>query len=615
MPKSVVLFVHGVGEQSQLSALLRPILSLKTDLSAGLSQTGGAKRTSDLLPDWEISGCELHLSPPYVELRRNPPSDKGPDVIRFYEFNYSNLTSVIREVSSVGLERLLADFHEDIAAATGQLTDDRNEIPAIKSSDIEIAKEALRIGDVILAASAPMLGLFPLFTGYFGIGHVVKAYRRFFADVATCALDYPSGSLLFEHFDSAVESIRKKEKFGEDDQFIIVAHSLGSVIAHNYLVRNWINRPPSNPKPLTKLLTFGSPIGILCWLWLLTDYRGLDPARWRYSGMHSQPNFRTQWREFATFLWERKPIQNTDCLHKVTWVNVVNKLDPIATTFPDQFAFFGAEESALKTALPEGIQHTAIQKDWWHGFPHNTYFNDRSSDAPPTGMEAETFSNVLMEVTGLRPPRSNKYRPIHDGFWQDAINSILWFRATSWVIGASLLASSLLIFYREPESPFLLGPRLLYLVPAVAYCWPRNPVRLLALWHKVLWTTWTTRNEKPSDSHWQIIYWARDSLPGTFLRTVEKSFITDVLRRILFFGVVALLVIVIPVCLSACAQWDVASISALRSLVAEHYFRCLLGVFSMSTSLLAFSVAEFCSAWKAILHLRILGTAPNDAAP
>src|SRR5258706_362186 len=103
----------------------------------------------------------------------------------------------------------------------------------------------------------------------------VATFTRFFEDIATFAMDKNGEQLISAHVDRTVQNIVSGPLFSpptnnnKEDTFVIAAHSLGAIVAHNYLVRQWGLGGRLVP---TKLLTFGSPIGLVCWLWLFLDF-------------------------------------------------------------------------------------------------------------------------------------------------------------------------------------------------------------------------------------------------------------------------------------------------------------------------------------------------------
>lgn len=595
MAKKVVLFVHGLGEQSQLSALLHPLLSLTTHLETGLTGTQ-RNHLPNLLPDWDVVDLDIHRSPPSIQLTHNP-SAGSPDAVKFYEFNYSHLTEVIRDINAVSLERLLAQFHEELAVALPPLD-------KAGSGEAAIAKHVLRIGDVVLASSAPMLGIFPFFTQYLGLGHVIKAYRRFFADVATCALDYPGADLLFSHFNRTVESIFEKEgELGADDQFIIVAHSLGTVLTHGYLVQRWSEgKSPRLPVP-QKILTFGTAVSLLCWLWLYLDYELMNPNKWKARTIGRPGRF----EEFMTFCWSKLDLPQGFSPQPLKWINVLNRLDPIATKVPSPYVFFDAPPASIASALPAGVEHRFTYRGWWRGSPHNTYFQDRPFSRKSAPTQYEQFSDILMEVLGFANPRPPEDRIPEQKHWTSTNISLWCFSSAAYLLGLAAMAFA--VWSYSAHNLWRENTHWGYLTPLCLFAIPGFVVTVLSLAHKMVWGSWRERVAKPGTYAWRILFWLRKPLfkfqssqqprPDTEPFTGER-----LLRRLLSLITPATLLVLFPWFLTAIAQDKSPGVISLLAYIRGHYFHFLIGILSASFGTLALCASSFFRAWRAIVLLR-----------
>ena len=86
-------------------------------------------------------------------------------------------------------------------------------------------------------------------------------------------------------------------------------------------------------------MTFGSPIGLITWLWLFLDFTDFDFG---------------QWREVNTYFCWSPEVNTAGPLTPVKWINVINCLDPIASGFPDQAADFSRSPAELQHDLQGG---------------------------------------------------------------------------------------------------------------------------------------------------------------------------------------------------------------------------------------------------------------------
>ena len=241
-----------------------------------------------------------------------------------------------------------------------------------------VARSLQRVSGVMAAATGPLLGAPSLLLSRYG-RNFLAAFTRFFEDVATYALDKSGEELISEHLDRVVQNIRNSDQFaaaggGIQNDFVMAGHSLGSVVTHSYLVRHWQDAM----LPGT-VVTFGSPIGMITWLWLFLDFADFD--------------FR-QWREVNTyFCWS--PIANTaGPLKPVRWINVINCLDPIASAFPDQAADFSRSPAELQRDLWNGgviHRYCGPAKFTATGRAHTEYLHDR-----------EGFLEILQRAAGLQ---------------------------------------------------------------------------------------------------------------------------------------------------------------------------------------------------------------------
>jgi hypothetical protein len=229
---------------------------------------------------------------------------------------------------------------------------------------------------VLIAATVPIIGLPSIILRDY-LGTFVSTFTRFFEDVSTFALDKNGEQLISAHLDRTIAAIVASMKDG--DRLVIAAHSLGSVVVHNYVVRSWAATAPGRV-PDT-LVTFGSPIGLLAWMWLYLDFEDMDIGQRIPGGDHY-------------FSWD--PVGNTaERRSPIAWINVVNVVDPIASSFPDAAADLSTSPAAMAAALVGGtIQQRFFGKAriTQVGASHTEYLNDKDG-----------FVRILVRAAGLDP--------------------------------------------------------------------------------------------------------------------------------------------------------------------------------------------------------------------
>jgi hypothetical protein len=186
-------------------------------------------------------------------------------------------------------------------------------------------------------------------------------------------LDKNGEQLISAHLDRTIATIDAAMKDG--DRFVVAAHSLGSVVAHNYVVRQWTSGSARLPDTV---VTFGSPIGLLTWIWLFLDFENMD-FRQRVPADHY-----FCWNPVSSGKDERKTL---------SWINAVNCVDPIATAFPAAAVDLSATQATLANALKGGsIAHRFFgsAKIGAVGAAHNQYLNDTRG-----------FVKILLRASGL----------------------------------------------------------------------------------------------------------------------------------------------------------------------------------------------------------------------
>jgi hypothetical protein len=148
----------------------------------------------------------------------------------------------------------------------------------------------------------------------------------------------------------------------EGDRLGVAAHSLGSVVLHNYVVREWTRGSCRIPDTV---ITFGSTLGLLIWVWLFLDFEDM--------------NFERPISADRYFCWN--PVsRGQQPRPMVSWINVANSVDPIATVFPVEALDLSAPVATIARALHGGgIEHRYMGEDRVGrvGSAHGHYLNDK----------------------------------------------------------------------------------------------------------------------------------------------------------------------------------------------------------------------------------------------
>jgi hypothetical protein len=348
-----VLFVHGVGTHSRLSSLLQAYQALR----ANTANPEAAIEYEDLNPEWRLQVFDDTAGIPYLKLSLPGATQGATEAVYLYEVNYSALAGVVRANHPLDLTGLFVGFDLALNVARSRAG----------HPDPEIALIVQRLAGVFVAATVPILGVPSLiFRNY---THTLAAtFTRFFEDIATFALDTNGEQLIAAHVERTIATILDPSRFSEGDAqherdvLVIAAHSLGTIVIHNYIVREGTSGGRRLP---SRVLTFGSPIGLVSWTWLFLDFAGMD---------FNRPNLEHvryfTWKPFKDQAASPPPIQ---------WINVVNHLDPIATAF----ALAGRR-----------VHHRFIKAGKSAGSAHGAYFEDR-----------EGFLEILSRLAGLRAGR------------------------------------------------------------------------------------------------------------------------------------------------------------------------------------------------------------------
>jgi len=366
-----LLTVHGVGRHDHLSNLLRTYQTLR----ANLTSVEVPVTFEDQIPGWRLTQFEEGAAPPFLKLEpRVPPPPGGVTAVHLYEVNYSGFAGVIRENHPIDLTDLFLGLDLAVCEARQRQTTATTSVFGGNTARLAVCLQ--RLSGVLAASTVPIVGLPSIvFRDY--IGTFVSTFTRFFEDVSTFCLDKNGEQLISKHLDRTVAAITSSLQPG--DRFVIAAHSLGSVVVHNYVVRAWSATAPGRV-PDT-LLTFGSPIGLLTWMWLFMDFQDMDFAKPRPTGDHY-----FSWNPVGSTAATRTPI---------AWINVVNLVDPIATKFPDA----AADLSATAPQIAAGLNGGTIEQRFFGaakvtqvGAAHTEYLNDK-----------EGFIRILLRAAELDP--------------------------------------------------------------------------------------------------------------------------------------------------------------------------------------------------------------------
>lgn len=378
VPKSIhLLVVHGVGRHDRLSSLLHVFQSFRANLQSQEAPIGA----EDRLLDWTLEEIAEDGAPPHLKLvPLHPEAVEDISAVYLYEVNYSSLAGVVRHNHRLDLTRLFVGFDMAVCIARLRLQAGVT-TPLCSGRPGALAGILQSLSGVFAAATVPLLGLPSLLLRNY-TETLVTTFTRFFEDVATFAIDSNGERLIAAHIDKTIDNIVSCGRFAhtgpqQRSELVIAAHSLGSVVVHNHLVRHWSSRPEVVP---SLLLTFGSPIGLLSWLWLFLDFPGL------------QFNPKID-RGKTFFCW--KAIANTTPAVTTRWINVVNRLDPIATAFSNGMADLSRPVDSIEASLRDGgILHRYCGDDrvTSTGAAHSHYWQDRSG-----------FLKILLGASALAP--------------------------------------------------------------------------------------------------------------------------------------------------------------------------------------------------------------------
>lgn len=450
--------VHGVGGHDHLSNLLRTYQSFRANLTSVEVPVLG----EDQIPGWRLSDFDEGADPPTLRLEPILPTpDGGVGAVVMYEVNYSGFAGVVRRNQPIDLTGLFLGLDLAICAARHRPRDARD--PVFGADTTAIAASLQRVAAVFCAGTVPIIGLPALlFRSY--IGTFIALFTRFFEDIATFVLDKNGEQLISAHLDRTIATIARDIKDG--DRLVIAAHSLGSVVVHNYVIRQWRNDDARTPHTV---LTFGSPIGLLIWVWLFLDFENMD--------------FRRPIDTDRYFCWN--PVSTgTGTRPTVSWINVVNSVDPIATAFPLEALDLSTPVATVAAALEGGtIEHRFFgpARVGRVGAAHAQYLNDKKG-----------FLEILLRASGLASGRPEEVsNGPASGKPQDvarARSAVEHWTATArtlfrlqWLL--FVLAVAAITGYITVVTPRIDDDR--KYVVAVLYLWPALTIGILAFFQRL----------------------------------------------------------------------------------------------------------------------------------
>lgn len=490
-PSSVhVLFVHGVGQHTRLSSLMQAYQAVRSNLRSPEVPSA----VEDPIAGWKVVDFNDSASPPYLKLANRVPG-RSPAELYFYEINYSQLAGVVRANHRIDVTRLFVGFDLAVNWSRTRLLQDAGRPAPIDSRDIAMAKILQRLSGVFAGVTVPVLGLPSLLLRNY-TRTFVGTFRRFFEDIATFSMDRNGQQLISEHMKRTVEDIFAGKAFNHkinagdgDNLFVIAAHSLGTVVAHNYLVGQWREKAPRVP---SEFLTFGSPIGLVCWMWLFLDFPRMHYVPDSEAPVGGKSDAEKEELLSKYFCWSAESAPAA-APKPFRWINVINHLDPIATAFPLKHVDLSMQEPAIANALKgREIQHRYIRTGGLGsvGAAHTEYFDDRR--------ENDSFIELLVQVVRLRPgdPARLLTERGPDLNWREMALDLLRLRILAALcgIGAILLYAGLLVWKFGPPQGRILLPG--YVWALLPYCWPVLTVGALAFGQRFIYGGPTKRTSE-----------------------------------------------------------------------------------------------------------------------
>ena len=609
-PRNVhVLFVHGVGTHSRLSALLQAYQALRANIRSPEAPSG----YEDPIPEWRLREFDDGAgapATPRLKLALDATTPGGTEAIYLYEVNYSALAGVIRANQPIDLTGLFVGFDLAVNVARARLEENPVASRAGDRFDIDDSALALtvqKLSGVFVAATVPILGIPSLIFSRF-TKNIVAVFTRFFEDIATFALDMNGEGLISAHVDRTVQSIfaSKQFKAGDDeyerDILVIAAHSLGTIVTHSYLVRHGSGDGQNLP---AKILTFGSPIGLVCWLWLFLDFKGMDFKRRDPEASHY-------------FTW--KPLNRPSRAQPVIqWINVVNHLDPIATAFPLDYVDLAHTPKENAAGLSGGCVHQRfINTGSSAGSAHTAYFEDRHG-----------FLEILGRLCGLRagPPEEilNPETVTNDrrlptgrraaGHWAEVYGGLTKLRLIALLVGWLAIGIYLAILAYAWRSP-------VPMISILLFAWPPLTVGTLAFFQRLICSRPTKRT---SSDAIEALPWDWQSAPHRIRQIFRRDRSLEEEREYVLASAPGLMskigmwlisfapslvAMLLPVFMAMCF---VDTSDSARQFFGEHWkllIPAMLALFMIY--MMAFAVRQFATHWRTAV---VQATSPRAKVP
>jgi hypothetical protein len=453
-PAVHLLMVHGVGTHARLANVLRTYQTLRANLTSAEAPT----TAEDRIPGWRLAAFDEAAALPFLELAspldpqtgRAKPTTQAEHVY-LYEVNYATFAGVVRRNHKLDLTSLLLGLDLAIVMARGRA---RAVTASVLGGDTATLGRILqRVAQTLAACTAPIIGVPSLlFRRY--LGTFVGVYTRFLEDVATYVVDKSGEDLIEAHFDQTVTQIAGNMLGG--DRLVIAAHSLGSVVTHNFLVRNWRSSEHRLPD---RVVTFGSPIGLLVWVWLLLDFYDMNFSR------PVAPGDRY-------FSWTPVPSPGSH-QREIAWTNAVNLGDPLATLFPLAAVDLGAGGAVAAAGLVGGaIQHRFFGRAAVASVAgaHTAYLDDKAGFVELLLRAAELAPGTPDDVTDARDA---------DGHWRDTCDIVTRTQRVM-SLGVVLFIIAYIVLIVRITGDW----RAIWFVPAFA--WPAATIGGLALFQRLM---------------------------------------------------------------------------------------------------------------------------------
>jgi hypothetical protein len=585
-PRQVhVLFLHGVGRHSRLSSLLQAYQALRSNLDSVEAPVS----FEDPIPNWKLAEFIDSEVLPCLRLEPRVPGAQSQLAasVYLYEINYSALAGTVRENQPLDITQLFVGFDLAVNVARARLRQHpaHNSPGAFCPNNAKLASRVQKLAEVCVASTVPILGAPSWVLSNFTQTYVAT-FSRFFEDIATFALDKNGEQLILAHIERTIESIVSGPTFSppdnrhKDDLFVIAAHSLGTIVVHNYLVRNWHKGGRLVPD---KLLTFGSPIGLVCWLWLFLDFPRLVFAPERPTG-----------ENYFCWLPESGALP---AIKVVEWTNVINYMDPVATAFPKNFVDMSRSPGYIQGMLKAGdVKHHFLKRPERGLFStltaHTSYFADRYG-----------FVELLAQLTKLLPEDNDllpKTPP--DAHWGNMRRDLLVLQLVCWAAGISLATIYLVVIdgYYGTSTTFGLLP---------FFICPPLTIRFFAFFQRVIYGGPTKRTSLDliKELRWRDLS-ALPHLIRSALRVDHKNpdplaaapgLLARLAKGLIAFAPTAA-VMLTPVYI---ARYFSTRQDGPIDLLADHFFICLLMVALFASHVLVFAASEFTRHWRALIAI------------